>query len=137
MKKKNIYERDWDDSEPLATDVAFLLFHSVAPNYAFVDDLNKLYGLALRRTDDIARGERSWPLFIYHDPLLHLSLMAQYFPPREGLPVPLDRPLRADEYRAVTDHADSLGFCRGWQQELEAQTNYRPDFARTDNPFEP
>ena len=74
----------------------------------------------------------------HFDPaVLHLSLMAQYFPPREGLPVPLDRPLRADEYRAVTDHADSLGFCRGWQQELEAQTNYRPDFARTDNPFEP
>ena len=89
MKKKHIYELDWDDSEPLATDVAFLLFHSVAPNYAFVDDLNKLYGLALRRTDDIALGERSWPLFIYHDPLLHLDYHLIERPPLSGSTAPM------------------------------------------------
>ena len=68
---------------------------------------------------------------------LHLSLMAQYFPPRPGLPAPLNRTLNAEEYQAVCDHADALGFTEGWQQELDAQTNYRPDFDADGNPFEP
>ena len=67
---------------------------------------------------------------------LHLSLMAQYFPPREGLPVPLDRPLTDDEYRTVAQHAEALGLTDGWFQELEAQDNYRPDFTQQD-PFNP
>lgn len=68
---------------------------------------------------------------------LHLSLMAQYFPPRAGMPDELGRTLTPDEYRAVADHADALGFERGWQQELSAEANYRPDFDRSGNPFEP
>ena len=67
---------------------------------------------------------------------LHLSLMAQYFPPRTGLPAPLDRTLTADEYAAVTARAEELGFTEGWVQELEARNNYRPDFDKKDNPFE-
>ena len=67
---------------------------------------------------------------------LHLSLMAQYFPPRQGLPAPLDRTLTAEEYATVTDRAAALGFTEGWVQELEARDNYRPDFDRKDNPFE-
>lgn len=67
---------------------------------------------------------------------LHLSLMAQYFPPRTGLPAPLDRTLTADEYGAVTTRAEELGFTEGWVQELEARDNYRPDFDRKENPFE-
>ena len=66
---------------------------------------------------------------------LHLSLMAQYFPPRPGLPSPLDRPLFPDEYRTVVHHAEDLGLTDGWIQELEAQTHYRPDFNKH-NPFE-
>jgi putative pyruvate formate lyase activating enzyme len=66
---------------------------------------------------------------------LHLSLMAQYFPPRPGLPTPLDRPLFPDEYRTVVHHAEDLGLTDGWIQELEAQTHYRPDFNKH-NPFE-
>ena len=73
----------------------------------------------------------------HFDPFtLHLSLMAQYFPPRTGLPAPLDRTLTAEEYAAVTAHADALGFTCGWTQELTAQSNYRPDFTNTGNPFE-
>lgn len=67
---------------------------------------------------------------------LRLSLMAQYFPPRSGLPAPLDRTLTADEYAIVTARAEELGFTEGWVQELEAGNNYRPDFDRKDNPFE-
>lgn len=67
---------------------------------------------------------------------LHLSLMAQYFPPRPGLPAPLDRTLTADEYATVVEHAAALGLDGGWIQELEANNNYRPDFDRTQSPFE-
>ena len=67
---------------------------------------------------------------------LHLSLMAQYFPPHTGLPAPLDRTLTADEYGAVTSRAEELGFTEGWVQELEARDNYLPDFERKENPFE-
>ena len=67
---------------------------------------------------------------------LRLSLMAQYFPPREGLPAPIDRTLTEDEYRTVTNRAAELGFTEGWTQELTAQDNYRPDFDQEGNPFE-
>ena len=67
---------------------------------------------------------------------LHVSLMAQYFPPQEGLPAPLDRTLTEEEYRTVTDRAAELGFTEGWTQELTAQDNYRPDFGQAGNPFE-
>lgn len=66
---------------------------------------------------------------------LHLALMAQYFPPLEGLPVPLDRTVNPEEYAAVVARAESLGLTDGWIQEFEAQNNYRPDFSRQ-NPFE-
>ena len=67
---------------------------------------------------------------------LHLSLMAQYFPPKEGLPAPLNRTLLAEEYTRVVEHAERLGLTGGWIQDLEAQDNYRPDFSHGDNPFE-
>jgi len=66
---------------------------------------------------------------------LHLSLMAQYFPPRPGLPAPLDRCVTSEEYSAVVAHAEELGLTDGWIQELEARDNYRPDFS-SENPFE-
>lgn len=68
---------------------------------------------------------------------LHLSLMSQYYPPRPGLPAPLDRTLTAEEYNTVVDHAVDLGLTSGWIQELNASDNYRPDFANDKNPFEP
>lgn len=65
---------------------------------------------------------------------LHLSLMAQYYPPRPGLPAPLDRTLTAEEYASVTTRAEALGLTDGWVQELEASDNYRPDF-ESQTPF--
>ena len=66
---------------------------------------------------------------------LHLSLMAQYFPPRPGLPAPLNRCITPEEYAAVVAHAEELGLTDGWIQELEARDNYCPDF-NNENPFE-
>lgn len=62
---------------------------------------------------------------------VHVSLMAQYYPP-SGIQLPdqLNRPLNAEEYRQATEGLHALGLHRGWVQELEASTNYRPDFAK-------
>ena len=66
---------------------------------------------------------------------LHIALMAQYFPPSDGLPDQLNRTLTQAEYDRVTAHLRHLGLYRGWVQEIDAQAHYRPDFSRP-NPFE-
>ena len=63
-------------------------------------------------------------------PNLHVALMAQYYPPFEGLPDQLNRTLTEEEYDQVTEHFYALGLHRGWVQELSAQSNYRPDFTK-------
>ena len=65
---------------------------------------------------------------------LHVSLMAQYYPPFPTLPDQLSRTVTADEYDAVVGHFHATGLHNGWLQELSAQTNYRPDFG-AENPF--
>lgn len=60
---------------------------------------------------------------------LHVSLMAQYYPPRPGLPDQLSRTLTADEYDTVANHFYATGLHNGWLQELSAQTTFRPDFS--------
>lgn len=61
---------------------------------------------------------------------LHISLMAQYFPPRQfdGDLAPLNRRLTLEEYQQVVDHFYEEGFHKGWVQELSASDNYHPDF---------
>lgn len=66
---------------------------------------------------------------------LHLSLMAQYYPPTPELPVPINRTLTDSEYSSVVDHAAALGFTSGWIQELQSSENYRPDFTNDNKPF--
>lgn len=68
-------------------------------------------------------------------PNLHVALMAQYFPPQEGLPDALGRTLTAEEYEQVADYFYALGLRKGWVQELGAQECYRPDFSK-ENSFE-
>ncbi len=62
---------------------------------------------------------------------LHISLMAQYYPP-DGKPLPdeLGRCLRQEEYQQVVDAFDRLGFHRGWIQPLDSAANYQPHFAQ-------
>jgi len=67
---------------------------------------------------------------------LHVSLMAQYYPPFPTLPDQLSRTVTAEEYDAVVEHFYSTGLHNGWLQELSAQTSYRPDFTAS-TPFTP
>lgn len=66
---------------------------------------------------------------------VHLSLMAQYYPPTEtaSLPDSLDRCVTPDEYEAVCQYSQLLGFHRGWEQELSQKVVYRPHFENTES----
>jgi putative pyruvate formate lyase activating enzyme len=67
---------------------------------------------------------------------LHISLMSQYSPtPGVSCHPFLKRPLKQEEYLAVVDEMNILGFSDGWIQELESRHNYQPDFQRK-HPFE-
>jgi putative pyruvate formate lyase activating enzyme len=69
-------------------------------------------------------------------PLVHLSLMSQYYPTScvASHPV-LSRTISAEEYMAVVEELETLGFYKGWVQELGSSHSYRPDFTN-ENPFE-
>ena len=70
-------------------------------------------------------------------PNIHISLMSQYYPEYKALEMPdLNRYITADEYEKVCDAAADLGLVKGWQQQLNSSTNYRPDFDKGGNPFE-
>lgn len=65
---------------------------------------------------------------------VHVSLMAQYFPPK-GLPEGneydiLRRSLTPEEYEQVKEKFYNLGLYNGWVQELDASESFRPDFGK-------
>jgi putative pyruvate formate lyase activating enzyme len=67
---------------------------------------------------------------------LHISLMSQYYPtPDVSCHPTLKRSLYQEEYNAIVDEMNNLGFANGWIQELDSRHNYRPDFQRK-HPFE-
>ena len=67
---------------------------------------------------------------------VHISLMSQYWPTPAVCRHPdLGRTLTGEEYDAVVDEFERLGFWRGYVQELQSSHTYRPDFFR-DHPFE-
>lgn len=69
-------------------------------------------------------------------PRLYVSLMSQYYPPKDINPErPLNRVLHPTEYQKVLDVMDEIGF-RGWLQALDSHNHYQPDFS-SDNPFSP
>lgn len=71
--KKQTFKLDIEfDSDPFE-DLAFLFFHSTDPNYAFADDLNHLYGLALTRVDDMPLLNAAWPVYTYRNTLRQLN----------------------------------------------------------------
>jgi len=66
---------------------------------------------------------------------LYISIMAQYFPtPLVKTHPKLNRTISTDEYDTVVDTIDNLGFFNGWIQDLDNNTQYKPDFER-ENPF--
>ena len=69
-------------------------------------------------------------------PSVHISLMSQYHPTLHVANHPrLGRTLMPDEYTEVLREFEDLGFYRGWVQEMDSPTSYRPDFTY-DHPFE-
>jgi putative pyruvate formate lyase activating enzyme len=67
---------------------------------------------------------------------ISLSLMSQYHPTAYVHDHPdLKRILYKNEYEAIVEAMEELGFRNGWVQDLESHENYRPDF-RKENPFE-
>ena len=71
-KKKNIITLEVEDDE-LLDNVAYLLFRSPQPGYLFVDSLNKLYGYALHRIDDMELDGVAWPFYTHSDKIDHLK----------------------------------------------------------------
>jgi len=66
---------------------------------------------------------------------LAVSLMAQYWPTPAVTNHPaLGRTLTLAEYETVKTKLENLGFYKGWIQELESSSNYKPDF-ESDTPF--
>ncbi|MCX6257887.1 MAG: radical SAM protein [Bacteroidia bacterium] len=69
-------------------------------------------------------------------PLLHISLMSQYYPTDHvtGRKL-LGRTIYPQEYHLVVDEMEKLGLNNGWIQEMNSNMNYRPDFQGV-HPFE-
>ncbi len=66
---------------------------------------------------------------------LHLSLMSQYFPAHRAKSFPeLSRPLIKEEFEAVCEKMEAIGFANGWFQELSSAPCLLPDFNKI-NPF--
>jgi putative pyruvate formate lyase activating enzyme len=67
---------------------------------------------------------------------IHISLMSQYYPTENVIHHQhLNRSLLKEEYEAVINEMESLGFSRGWVQDIESTRLYRPDFGK-EHPFE-
>jgi putative pyruvate formate lyase activating enzyme len=81
-------------------------------------------------------------------PNLHISLMSQYYPPKDNSRFKLSanrksqiasrksiwRSITRPEYKSVLDAFHSFGFSRGWLQDYDSHLSYRPDFSKI-NPF--
>ena len=69
-------------------------------------------------------------------PRLHVSLMAQYNPYYSRCQNPeMNRELTSGEYNSVVEAFHSLGFYRGWIQDLDSRNHYNPDF-NLEKPFQ-
>ncbi len=69
-------------------------------------------------------------------PLIHISLMSQYYPTQEVMNHPIiGRSISKEEYETVVSEMEKLGLHRGWLQEYESNTHYKPDFFKA-HPFE-
>jgi putative pyruvate formate lyase activating enzyme len=71
-------------------------------------------------------------------PNITVSIMSQYCPCHLAAHTPeLARTITYEEYSAVTGLLEELKMENGWLQEMDAPTNYLPDFTRPENPFIP
>jgi putative pyruvate formate lyase activating enzyme len=63
-------------------------------------------------------------------PQIPLSVMAQYYPARPGLPPPFNRPLTWTDYQPVYDLVQELGFNNLFLQYPQAAADFVPDFSQ-------
>ena len=69
-------------------------------------------------------------------PMVHVSLMAQYYPTHHaGRFAELSRRITEAEYFEAVDLLDKLGIENGWIQEMSAPASYQPDFEQDTHPF--
>ncbi len=71
------------------------------------------------------------------DPLIYISLMAQYYPTNKAhTNILIDRKISYSEYARAINLLEKYGLGNGWVQELDANENYRPYFEENRvNPF--
>jgi putative pyruvate formate lyase activating enzyme len=63
-------------------------------------------------------------------PALYISLMSQYYPTsRVKLHPELNRNITMVEYEQVLQAMHDFGFYRGWTQDIDSNSFYRPDFS--------
>lgn len=132
--------------------------YSVAGNYpefakAAIKEMYRQKGSTLHLDDD---GQVTGGLIIRHlilpgqmesskavlkwiawelSPSIAISLMAQYYPANKALNhAVLGREITRAEYDSVVQELETLGFYKGWIQELQSHGHYRPDF-ESDIPF--
>lgn len=94
MQKGNKYELEADWSTPETDDLALLMFHSVAPHFSFINDLNHLYDFHLSRIEDMELfpDTPAWPLFSSYDPLKQLRCMVAERPAHDSPTAPFWTP---------------------------------------------
>ena len=73
MERPNTYVLDQDDLPPDFDGWAFLHFRTRRPSYLFADLLNRIYGYALSRLDDVEPGGARWPMYYHFDEVRHLA----------------------------------------------------------------
>jgi putative pyruvate formate lyase activating enzyme len=65
-----------------------------------------------------------------------ISLMSQYSPRHRAMATPqLSRAITRQEYAAALEAMQDAGLEEGWVQELDAASNYLPDFDKQGHPF--
>jgi putative pyruvate formate lyase activating enzyme len=70
-------------------------------------------------------------------PTVTVSIMSQYYPCHKATQMQgLSRTITYEEYSEVVALLEKLGLENGWLQEMDAPTNYLPDFSREGHPFE-
>jgi len=69
-------------------------------------------------------------------PNIHLSLMSQYNPVYKALKIcPLNREIKAEEYKEIKSLVNKLDFKYGWFQEYNSSKCFNPDFTKN-QPFQ-
>ena len=62
-------------------------------------------------------------------PSVAISLMAQYYPANKVVNhATLGHAITDAEYGSVVQEMETLGFYKGWMQDLQSHDQYRPDF---------